>query len=403
MGCGAQGSKRLEEAEVLTNQLRSTLKKKEVEIERLESQDAASAREVESILKELEDAKRSRIDAEDKVAKVLAEDATLREELERFEANASAEASRSSRLDGHCSVLEVESRTLRDELASSSNVHDDLQQATEQLRRELAAKDQQLAQLQSQLQRLSDESQDFQAQRDYALSELKAANQVAEALKSTSTVLDKRRKPRRSKPNNDVNNEDVQEGPQGVIAAAPELAEKDPRDVFDPANRLAVKALEDHAAVSSATTASPLVLGAAPELPWADTPDVNASKAFGSFPCDAGDAVLYVEESQSPKEQPKELQDISETPKIFSDPSAKVFQFDFSVFDFLKHEALRTPPDSPLEGGAESAAFPFRSDADTGGLRLGAVEAAPLQLPERNGLQAETNNIWSDARWSTRV
>eukprot|EP00434_Breviolum_minutum_P021712 symbB.v1.2.019167.t1/scaffold1555.1/size186957/21 len=185
------------EAEVLTNQLRSTLKKKEVEIERLESQDAASAREVESILKELEDAKRSRIDAEDKVAKVLAEDATLREELERFEANASAEASRSSRLDGHCSVLEVESRTLRDELASSSNVHDDLQQATEQLRRELAAKDQQLAQLQSQLQRLSDESQDFQAQRDYALSELKAANQVAEALKSTSTVLDKRRKPRR--------------------------------------------------------------------------------------------------------------------------------------------------------------------------------------------------------------
>eukprot|EP00434_Breviolum_minutum_P021710 symbB.v1.2.019165.t1/scaffold1555.1/size186957/19 len=192
-----------------------------------------------------------------------------------------------------------------------------------------------------------------------------------------------------SKPNNDVNNEDVQEGPQGVIAAAPELAEKDPRDVFDPANRLTVKALEDHAAVSSATTASPLVLGAsAPELPWADTPDVNASKAFGSFPCDAGDAVLDVEESQPPKEQPKELQDISETPKIFSDPSAKVFQFDFSVFDFLKHEALRTPPDSPLEAKTKLEDFVhLRSDADTGGLRLGAVEAAPLQLPERNGLQ----------------
>eukprot|EP00435_Cladocopium_sp_Y103_P017947 s637_g4.t1 len=385
MGCGAHGSKRFPEAEVASNQLRGPATR-DIESARSEGPDVASGRSLEHVLQELEAAKKSRIDAEAKVTKILAEDAVLREELERFEASASAEASRSSRLDGRCSVLEVESRTLRDELASSSNAHDQLEEVAQQLRRELAAKDQKLAQLQSQLQKISEEAIDFQAQRDYALSELKAANQVAEALKSTSTVLDKRRKPRRSRPNN----EEGPPGPPGTTAGQ-EISDDQCGDLLAQPETLGEEVATDRVPALLVNSVNPPVSASnAPDLPWADTPDVNSAKAFGSF-AETGEVVLSIEESPA---NPKN----SEDPKIFSDPSAKVFQFDFSAFDFLKHEALRTPPDSPLEIGTD--AFPVRSEADRGGLKLGAVEAALLEIPEQNEVQA---NIWSDVRWSTRV
>lgn len=389
MGCGAHGSKRFSEAEVATNQLRGIPTTKDIESARSEGPDVASG-DFEHILQELEAAKKSRIDAEAKVTKVLAQDAMLREELERFEATASAEASRSSRLDGRCSVLEVESRTLRDELASSSNAHDQLEEVAKQLRRELAAKDQKLAQLQSQPQRISEEAIDFQAQRDYALSELKAANQVAEALKSTSNVLDKRRKPRRSRPNNE-------EAPPGATVGQ-EISDDQCGDLLAPPETLGKKVATDRAEalVNSVNSVNPVSASHAPDVPWADTPDVNSAKAFGSF-AETGEVVLSIEES--PAKQTSDSGEAKQDPQIFSDPSAKVFQFDFSVFDFLKHEALRTPPDSPLEMGTDAASFPVRSDEAATGLKLGAVEAALLEMPP-NEVQA---NIWSDVRWSTRV
>eukprot|EP00913_Durusdinium_trenchii_P007290 g6852.t1 len=143
--------------------LRSTLKKQQAEIERLEGQDVASNRERQSILQELKDAQSRCTHAEEKLAKVLDEGQTLREQLEGLQASASAEASRSSRLDGRCSMLEVESRGLRDELAASNLACDESQEGMLQLRRELETKNQELARLQSQLRQTADEASEFQA------------------------------------------------------------------------------------------------------------------------------------------------------------------------------------------------------------------------------------------------
>ncbi|CAJ1381989.1 unnamed protein product [Effrenium voratum] len=194
MGCGAQGAKKLEEAEILSTQLRSSLKKQELELQRLEAHEAANSKERTRLRQELDEAR-----SEDALAKALAEIRSLREKVASSEAAASAEATRSSRLDGRCSVLEVESRALRDELTAASSAHFQSQEASDNLHQQLTARKQELTQLHVQLQSLSDEASDLQAQRDYALSELKAANQVAEALKATSTALDGKRprKPRK--------------------------------------------------------------------------------------------------------------------------------------------------------------------------------------------------------------
>ncbi|CAJ1336255.1 unnamed protein product [Effrenium voratum] len=175
MGCGAQGAKKLEEAEILSTQLRSSLKKQELELQRLEAHEAANSKERTRLRQELDEAR-----SEDALAKALAEIRSLREKVASSEAAASAEATRSSRLDGRCSVLEVESRALRDELTAASSAHFQSQEASDNLHQQLTARKQELTQLHVQLQSLSDEASDLQAQRDYALSELKAANQVAE-------------------------------------------------------------------------------------------------------------------------------------------------------------------------------------------------------------------------------
>eukprot|EP00435_Cladocopium_sp_Y103_P023266 s680_g5.t1 len=153
----------------------------------------------------------------DILTQVLAQAAAVREELEHFEATASAEASPSSRLDGRCSVLEVESRTLRDELASSSNAHDNLLEVAKQLQKELAAKDQKLTHCGACKHSWFNLGASYyeDSQGKGLCSELKAANQV-EALKSTSTVLDKRRKPRRAEIS-DIAELNLQNGERSLV------------------------------------------------------------------------------------------------------------------------------------------------------------------------------------------
>ncbi|CAE7827085.1 RBP45A, partial [Symbiodinium microadriaticum] len=109
-----------------------------------------------------------------------------------------------------------------------------------------------------------------------------------------------------------------------------------------------------------------------PDVPWAETPDQAPIKAFNFDKAVEGPLSPVQEEvprattretgekgppetSQEPPEEmapaPSPAQaPASAAPEPHTDPAAKVFQFDFSVFDFLKHEALQTPPDSPVPG-----------------------------------------------------
>ncbi|CAJ1432943.1 unnamed protein product [Effrenium voratum] len=101
-----------------------------------------------------------------------------------------------------------------------------------------------------------------------------------------------------------------------------------------------------------------------PEVPWADSPLQASPQAFAF----EREGKLSLENAGGAAPSSGMQEAAKEMPKIYTDPNAKVFQFDFSVFDFLKHEALQTPPESPLEV-----------------------------------LPVEVSDKWSDARWSTRV
>lgn len=75
----------------------------------------------------------------------------------------------------------IRSRALRDELSGALQAREEAEELARSLRHELDSKSRELKQLQSQLARAHEDASDSQVQRDQALSELKAANQVAEA------------------------------------------------------------------------------------------------------------------------------------------------------------------------------------------------------------------------------
>jgi len=548
MGCGAHGVRqRLEEAECLQEQLRSQLKHHELELQRLESQSAAASNEKHDINQELQQAQDSRAAADLDLKSALAKLSVLHEQFTSAEDRERTESNRRSRLDSRCSVLERDCRSLREELQSANLAQD---QSSSQLERELMQRDRELSELQSHLDTMSDEVGNLQAQRDYALAELREAS---ESLKlsgtSTPNARTRHRKSRRSRSSissvvldraegdtksdtdlgtttaAEASENSVKADPpptrqrnQKTLAALPPPAPKTETqqqeeemeqerhvetqlgllktlEVPDkPENakkaELEVEVLDftvDESALQHEETHE------APDVPWdhsaQSSPDVTvAAKAFASSsssqasplrgnleePAASLGSPAAVGERESPSlrslqederaaeavatnhsapasdvdgemENLMSANDVesaaealaksieaSKEPQIWSDPSLEVPKFDFSVFDFLKHESLRTPPESPLdppqasprrfpvpgrEGEAAPATLqepvtvhePVTADNDlstpsspdlwagppsgatrSGPLRLGAMQAAPLLLP---GMEASKANL----------
>eukprot|EP00930_Biecheleria_cincta_P036036 TRINITY_DN24743_c0_g1_i1.p1 TRINITY_DN24743_c0_g1~~TRINITY_DN24743_c0_g1_i1.p1 ORF type:complete len:661 (+),score=150.35 TRINITY_DN24743_c0_g1_i1:26-1984(+) len=547
MGCGAHGvRRRLEEAECLQEQLRSQLKHHELELERLESQSAAASREKREISQELLEAQDSQAAADQDLKKALAKLSALHEEFTSAEDREHTESNRRSRLDSRCSVLERDCRTLRDELQSANSVQD---QSSSRLERELAQRDRELSELQNHLDTMSDEVGNLQAQRDYALAELREASEALKLSGVTTPSARARRKSRRSsrssisslvldradgdaKSDTDVGTTTAAEASENSGKADPlptrHRSQNSPAALLPPAPKTEtqqqeeeieqerpveaqsglLKTLEVHDKLENAKKAKLEVevldftvdasatkheeTHEAPDVPWDhsahSSPDVTvAAKAFAfssrsqasplrgnqeehaaslgspaavgeiespslrnmkeveraaeavatnhSAPASDADEdmenLMSSKEVDSAAEAPKNIE-ASNEPHIWSDPSLEVPKFDFSVFDFLKHESLRTPPESPLdppqasprrfpihgrEGEAAPAALrepvtvrePVTADNDlstprspdlwagppsgatrSGPLRLGAMQAAPLLLP---GMEASKANL----------
>lgn len=460
MGCGATVSKkRFEEVEVRAKQLQNTLQEQEAQLRRLEGAESSKSEDRSLCFKELEEERSGRSGAEDSLQKALAQIAALREEVTGLEEAASVEASRSSRLDGRCSALAAESKSLHDEISSFTESQQQWREAEEELRAELQKREEELTRLHQQVREVAEERADLQAQKDYACTELQAANQVAEALKTAGAAMeppsDRRRKPRRSR---GIDHETasqgsfVSESDAGGSVAASEVSKAEeirPRKrESTKARRLSEKQDTPPAAATNVreeeepkSHSSPQSFEVPiPDVPWTESPDQAPIKAFNFDKAVEGPLSPVQEEvprattretgppetSQEPPEekapQPSPEQGKAPAPAApepRTDPAAKVFQFDFSVFDFLKHEALQTPPDSPVPGLPPEApsvtshpvVFPPRSpekapEGTEAAARHSVLEDSPLphgSTRSQDGADQVSGHTspgaWGDASW----
>lgn len=437
------------------------MQEQEAQLRRFEGAESSKSEDRSLYFEELEQERSGRSGAEDSLQKALAQVAALREEVAGLEEAASTEASRSSRLDGRCSALAAESKSLHDEMSSFTESQRQWREAEEELRAELQRREEELTRLHQQVRDASEERADLQAQKDYACTELQAANQVAEALKAAGAAMEppssRRRKPRRSRGNDNETASQgsfMSESDAGGSVAASEVSKAEeirPRKrESTKARRLSEKQDAPPAAAANAreeeepkSHSSPQSFEVPiPDVPWAETPDQAPIKAFNFDKAVEGPLSPVQEEvprattretgekgpPETSQEPPEEMAPApcptqapaSAAPEPHTDPAAKVFQFDFSVFDFLKHEALQTPPDSPVPGLLPEAAsvtshpvvFPPRSpekapEGTEAAARHSVLEDSPL-LPHgstrsQDGADQVSGNTspgaWGDASW----
>ncbi|CAE8591144.1 unnamed protein product, partial [Polarella glacialis] len=374
------------EHEQLCEQLKSSLKQEELEAERLEAKYAAQHA---AILAKLHEAGQEQSETQSAQQQALGDSQLLQEQAASTQASASTEATGRARLDGRCSALEKEARTLQEKLQAALAAQEAESEASQRLREESGEQHLKLAELRQHLEEMSDEIGNLQAERDHAFSELKVALLQAEALKTGSTSSSARRpslrKARRSSGgvSSALKGSAVLAGTANLEPEASEAStkaspprsrrtsQKSARPTPEPPRSEQKEQLEEQAA-------------AAPEAHWGDddssSPEASAKVSLTTklLAATAEASAMQIEQesltvSTSPPpeelatqslsksvesgEQVVQLADASlkapKVPDVRSDPSAEVFRFDFSVFEFLGHEALKLPPDSHFEvGGA---------------------------------------------------
>ncbi|CAE8688024.1 unnamed protein product, partial [Polarella glacialis] len=382
------------EHEQLCEQLKSSLKQEELEAERLEAKYAAQHA---AILAKLHEAGQEQSETQSAQQQALGDSQLLQEQAASTQASASTEATGRARLDGRCSALEKEARTLQEKLQAALAAQEAESEASQRLREESGEQHLKLAELRQHLEEMSDEIGNLQAERDHAFSELKVALLQAEALKTGSTSSSARRpslrKARRSSGgvSSALKGSAVLAGTANLEPEASEAStkaspprsrrtsQKSARPTPEPPRSEQKEQLEEQAMPPSKDEAA-----AAPEAHWGDddssSPEASAKVSLTTklLAATAEASAMQIEQesltvSTSPPpeelatqslsksvesgEQVVQLADASlkapKVPDVRSDPSAEVFRFDFSVFEFLGHEALKLPPDSHFEvGGA---------------------------------------------------
>mmetsp|Transcript_10523 Transcript_10523/g.32729 ORF Transcript_10523/g.32729 Transcript_10523/m.32729 type:complete len:530 (+) Transcript_10523:107-1696(+) len=429
MGCGANGKSLaqfqslLDEAAQSAEALRGELQHERQQGERLRGELAAVCKEHIAFRQDLEGKQRE-------LDEVQSQARALWEQLAASEASAHAEATRRLRLDSRCSSLECELHSFRVELCETIAER----QASEE---DCAARNAELALFRASALRLQAECNGLRMARESALAE--SCSQECHGptreseLQSASTAAllpghspQKARRPSSASAISTAASETVK-APGGIVGVqdVPEAPTKcGPGRKLRVSQRSARRALQaatsmasSHSTVAASNTGAstrrsvsssrkgtatllvPKVAQVPPEEQAASKGlSRNALPSRGRAPPPAppprGEAPLAAVPPVTGTPPPPAVVPLpAQRPAPHEDPTVQVFQFDFSVFDFLGHEELRTPPESESEeepgptalalaaSPTPRASSPPPRGSEGGGLRLGALAAAPLCLP----------------------
>lgn len=438
MGCGANrqasnGKALLLEAERANIALRVDVQHQREESERLRSEHALSCKERDVTRRGLEEAwnecdkiRQERDEAQEELM-------AFRAQLVSSEGAVRSEATRRLRLDSRCSFLENESHALRDELFAASASEVSERKTSARLRADADARDSVITELRARLSQMAHQCESLVEERETALTELHQAHEENRALLAAENVAKKssnsiRRVPiKHCAPNEfastNVSDADISDRSLQEPAILDESSSS--RGRRGPTQRRSKRSSTSHQ--SDLRRPQPTAPWDVDESPPEQDTTQTVTPASGNIsgpkhrqvslpppplppPTPAASSKVATKAQSPSHELPDHVnsaggvpstQQVARRPKAKEDPSVEIFQFDFSVFDFLQREVLRTPEDTESEGSASAITTPrqeaqhqplltalgsLRAASSPVGrsgsppLRLGAIAAAPFNI-----------------------